>query len=90
MLVPDHHQEKCEKCPRKIVKADTGRKAKGLPVLVTLDPEEDDNGGSPSNLWVLSLYGRFYVAGQPKTKNQRAGMTAAGIRFHREHVCRGK
>jgi hypothetical protein len=84
--IPKDERAECQKCGGEVIHGRTSRKSKGEWVVVTLDAAEDTVGDSPGNQWVLSTVGGVYTAGQPTTKNQRAGMVAAGYKFHQAHA----
>lgn len=86
MEIPREDRSECLKCGGQVIRGRTTRKSKGEFAVVTLDADEDTDGSQPNLQWALSLVGNTYHAGQPVTKNQRAGMVAAGITFHLEHA----
>jgi hypothetical protein len=84
--IPQDERAECQKCGGEVVRGRTSRKSKGEWVVVTLDAAEDTVGDSPGTQWVVTTVGGTYTAGQPGSKNQRAGMIAAGYKFHQEHA----
>lgn len=86
MNIPKDERAECTKCGGEVVYGRTTRKSKGQWVVVTLDADEDETGDSPGTQWVVTTLGRTYCAGQPNTKNQKAGMVNAGYKFHQEHA----
>lgn len=85
-MVPPEDRAECPRCGGEVVYGRTSRKSKGAWVVATLDAEEDAVGDSPGSQWVVTLVGSTYTAGQPTSRNQKAGMVAAGYRFHQEHA----
>lgn len=85
MMVPPEDRAECPRCGGEVIYASTSRKSKGQTVVVALEAEEDTVGDSPGTQWVLTTVGRTYSAGQPTSKNQKAGMVAAGFKFHLAH-----
>lgn len=85
-MVPPEDRAECPRCGGEVVYGRTSRKSKGVYVVVALEAVEDTVGDSPGTQWVLSTVGNTYTAGQPTSKNQKAGMVAAGIKFHQDHA----
>ncbi len=85
MQVPQQDTTACGKCGGPILVCRTSRKSKGEWVTVTLDSEPDEHGGHPSHQWFVTRVGATYHAGKPTSRNQRAGMLAAGQVPHLEH-----
>lgn len=78
----------CKECKGEVIEAQTTRKSKGQFVRVLLEVPEiepDLLSLNVGNQWVVSKIGAKFHAGQPATKNQRAGMLANGVGFHAEH-----
>lgn len=86
MQVPEGDVQACGTCKQPVIQAVTPKKAKGKPVLVLVEPDEDaTQQGSVHNTWNLTKIGGTYYAGQITNRNQRAGMLDSGIRFHIDH-----
>ena len=86
MHVPREDVKVCTQCGADVVEAITSKKQAGEPVKVLLEVDEDQLNETPSKQWVLSQRDGRYFAGQPLSKNQRAGMIASGVRFHLSHA----
>lgn len=86
MLVPPEDRAECPRCGGEVVHGRTSQKSKGQYVVVTVDADEDAVGDSPGTQWVVTTVGNTYTAGQPTSKNQKAGMVAAGYKFHQIHT----
>jgi hypothetical protein len=86
MIVPEEDVKACGTCKAPVVQAVTSRKVKGAPVMVLVEPDQDDAlAGTVHNTWALSKIGGQYHAGQVTNRNQRAGMLSSGVRFHVDH-----
>lgn len=85
-MVPPEDRAECPRCGGEVIYASTSRKSKGQTVVVALEAVEDTVGDSPGTQWVLSTVGNTYTAGQPTSKNQKASMVAAGVKFHQDHA----
>lgn len=86
MQIPKDDRAECQKCGGEVILCQTARKSKGVWVVVKLDAEEDPVGDCPGSQWIVTTLNTKYHAGQPATKSQRAGMEAAGYKFHQEHA----
>lgn len=91
MIIPEELVLACRDCKGDVVVCQTVKRMKDatgrmVPVTVILNADEDKIGDSPRSQWVVTLVGKVLHAGQAVNKNQRAGMVAAGIRFHVDHA----